>query len=380
MNFKKSVLPAQGLIATILCIPLLTGCPSDSKPAPQQNPIPPTSSSASSASSVSISSSAASTSDSSSGAASSIAATDCSNFIASTKTGFGNVEPTYSAWFEAEDATHNLIIKTEANEGFEEGTTNGTLLRMEQSGKLFVHWDNLVIKQGGLTEIVIKGAAPWGTKKQKLSIFNEVGVKVITDIALNMESSGDYPKKWAEYKVYVDLPAGNYSLEVNDDWGYVFFDALRLRDQTVVLDGELNVTQVNYVKSNPASMELTINYNHNKLIGFDIDGVPVAYEFNASCDHIVLSKTALMTLTEGNHELHAIFNQGKDFVTTVLVTDNAVVPAERKYEAEKQSIGLGVSVKPDPTASNGSFISNENSGSMEFLVTAPEKGQYDIKM
>ncbi|MFQ3190073.1 MAG: beta-lactamase superfamily II metal-dependent hydrolase [Paraglaciecola sp.] len=304
---------------------------------------------------------------------------DCSANVSTSKTGFGNSEASYSAWIEAEDVTHNLLLRTEADEGFEEATTSGDMLRMEKNSELFVEWPILNVLEDGLTEIIIRGASPWGSTNQTLTIFDVAGNEIYKDNAFDMHNSGDGPKKWAEYKVYAKLPAGQYSLEIGDDMGYVFFDALRVRDQTVVRDSEINLNHVNYYKSLNNKIEFNLSYNFNKLMRFEINGRSLDYNFGENCEQVYLRSEALSELSQGEYDLKIIFNQGADAITKLVVHTDIILPAKSKYEAERQSTGTGVERITDKSANAGAYVLSNNFGVIEFVVVAPESGKYEVK-
>ncbi|MER2490547.1 hypothetical protein [Catenovulum sediminis] len=306
---------------------------------------------------------------------------DCSVHVASNRKASETSVASYSNWLEAEHTEHNLIVKTEEEEGFVTGSTSGDLLRMEKTSELFVRWDNIHVLEDGLTEFVLKAASPWGSKVQNLTIWNESGEQVYKDDAFTIFASSDNPKEWQEYPIYVELAKGQYSLEVGDDWGYVFFDALRVRDQTVIVNSELNLEQINYYKSTNNPIELNIAYNHNKLFDVVVNGNSIPYDFVKTCNNIRIDEKAIMALPRGTYDLRIIYDQGEDSVASLRIHDEIEVPKNNRYEAELQSMGRGVTiVMEDSSASNRSFVSNENFGSVEYVVVVPKKGKYEFSM
>jgi beta-lactamase superfamily II metal-dependent hydrolase len=306
---------------------------------------------------------------------------DCSDMMATQKSGLGTVAATYSDWFEAENAEHNLLVKTEAEEGFAVGSTSGTALRMEKTGELYVRFKGLEINEAGLSEIIIKGASPWGGKFQDIKLYNEQGEVVYEDLDFQFFNSGDNPKKWTEYTINAVLEVGTYELEIGDDWGFVFIDAVKVRQQSVVLDSSLNLTQVNYYKNVNNVLELAIDYNHNKLMEIRVDGQVSEFAMYNSCDKAVLKSASLAGLSAGEHEIRAVFNQGEDALTRLIVSEQLAVPTNKRYEAENQSIGLGVTVvNNDTSASNNSYIENDNFGAVEYVVNAPQAGSYEMNL
>lgn len=305
----------------------------------------------------------------------------CAVHLANERSDDSSGEASYAQFFEAESAIHNLIPKTEAEEGFETGTTSGTALRMEKTGNLSIRWNGMEVKQDGLAEFVIIGASPWGSKFQDAFIYNSEGGVVYSDDNFEMTDSGDNPKVWSEYPIYAELTAGIYDLEIGDDWGFVFFDALKVRDQAVVRNSTLNLKQINYFKNLDNTIELRVAYNNNKLMGMQIDGNPVHFDFGDNCDQVIIDNQYLQILSEGNHVLQAVFDKGEDASANLVVKEVLTRPENQRYEAEFQSTGLGVDiVSGDDSASNSGYIEFSSQGSIEFVVDVPAAGKYELGM
>ncbi len=305
----------------------------------------------------------------------------CNHLIAPIKiSGEQDWDNTYSVVLQAEDAIlEEVQAQSPGNPADEwvEGHEGSGWVRMDGSG--FIHFQDIKVNESGLNQFLVRGGSPWGVKQQLVQVLAVDGT-IVSEQPLQMWTTPDRPKTFVEYPIAFDLESGTYDFVVHADYGYAFFDSLKVADQTTILNSTVSAENLVFAKEQVRDVTSSIQFNHNKLVGFEIAGKPVPVSLDDSCEVFSIGYQELAELEEGEHELLAVFDKGANFATNLVVVNSIVQPGDGKYHAAVQNVGNGAYIKEDDSSETGRYVRFDASGELTFPVKVDREGHYDIEI
>ncbi|MGR5144627.1 MBL fold metallo-hydrolase [Photobacterium sp. DNB23_23_1] len=250
-------------------------------------------------------------------------------------------------------------------------------IRFDSQG--YINFSDVYFSEAGNFRLLLRASSPWGVKPQNVKVRNQSNGDYIYDGTVDLWQTLDRPVHFTDYEILLQVEeSGYYEVEISANHGYSFFDVLKIPDQKSILNSKLGSQVSTFTHEAPQDFKSNIQFNYNRVVGFELNGTPVPAALSETCEQVIISSDHFTGLSEGQHEIKAIFDEGADGHVILQVKDSIITPNDGIYYAAEQAVGDGAVVLVDHAADqkDNLYVNIASSGYITYTVKVEEDGLY----